>query len=227
MGATVAWSRRRTARHLAPFVALTVPLLLAATASPAAAHGSPGNYVTVITSVQPEMPGLVVAAEPDGSYLTIDNRTGRTLIVIGYEHEAYLKITAHGVWKNTRSPTTVVNEGGDESHLPEGVTADATPAWVEVSPANTYRYHDHRIDWMGDGRPAAVAASVNRPHLIKSWAIELLVDGTPVTINGTLRWAPTGFGRLDALFVVLCVTLTIGLLVAVVVDERRKPALAA
>jgi hypothetical protein len=54
--------------------------------------------------VQPAVPGLSVSAASDGSYLTIINRAGRVVIVLGQDHDEYLKITPHGVWKNTVPP---------------------------------------------------------------------------------------------------------------------------
>jgi len=216
-------SRRRPARRLTPLLTLCVTVLITVTAQPAAAHGNPGNYVTAITSVQPAVPGLDVSAESDGSYLTIINRTGRTVIVMGYEHEAYLQITADGVWQNSASPTSYLNQGHSKDEIPPEVNASATPAWERVSDSNSYRYHDHRVDWMGSGRPAVVNNNLNTRHLIKNWSIDLLVDDTPVTVHGTLSWSPNGFGPGDWLLVVVGLALIIGVLIAMVAS--RQPSL--
>ncbi len=215
--------RLRAARHTPLLLALCALLVIATTAGPAAAHGNPGNYVTAITSVQPAVPGLVVSAEPDGSFLTVTNRTGRTLVVAGYEHEAYLKITAQGTWENSRSPTAWMNAGGSEQHLPAGADARATPVWTRVSDSGTYRYHDQRIEWTGDGLPSVVAGDVNAPHLIERWTIDLTLDDTPVTVSGSLSWAPAGFGFAEIMFVLACVTGFAGVLAAIVVERRRRP----
>lgn len=189
---------------------------------PAAAHGNPGSYVTAITSVRPAVPGLVVAAESDGSYLTITNRTGRSLIVAGYEQEAYLRITAQGTWENTRSPTAWINAGGTERDQPSSVSAQAMPEWRQVSDSFTYRYHDHRIGWTGEGLPTVVAGDVNRPHLIERWSVDLTMDDTQITVSGSLTWSPTGFGLAQVLFVLACLALIVGI-VAVIVVEGRRP----
>jgi hypothetical protein len=214
-------SRPHTARLPTSLLGLCVAVLIMVTAQPAAAHGNPGNYVTEITSLQPAVPGLSVSVESDGSFLTINNKTGGTVIVMGYEQEAYLKITARGVWKNTVSPTSYLNQGRSKDEIPAEVNTGATPTWDQVSDSNTYRYHDHRIDWMGSGRPAVVSSNVNAHHLIKNWSVDLLVDGTPVTIHGTLSWSPNGFGPGEWLLVVVGLALMIGILIAMAASSRR------
>ena len=77
-------------------------------------------------------------------------------------------------------------------HMPDTVTVHGAPDWQPISTSNTYRFHDHRIDWGGVGRPAVVKQNPHKPHLIASWAVPLLVGGTPVSITGTLRWVPSG-----------------------------------
>lgn len=214
-------ARRRRARRL-PVLLVCGAMLMVGAAPPASAHANPGNYVTAITSVQPSVLGLDVSAESDGSFLTITNRTGRTLVVNGYEDEAFLKITAHGTWQNTRSPTARVNAGDTERDSRSGLDTLAAPVWKQIATTNTYRYHDHRIGWMGKGRPSVVVDDVNALHVIATWAIDLQIDRTKITINGTLTWVPTGFGLADILFVVICVACIVGVLVALAVDSRRK-----
>ncbi len=211
----------RTAWQPASLLGLCVAVLIMVTAQPAAAHGNPGNYVTAITSVKPTVPGLSVSVESDGTSVTIINGTGGTVIVMGYEHEAYLKITAHGVWQNSVSPTKYLNQGRSKDEIPAGASTSAEPVWDQVSGSNTYRYHDHRIDWMGSGRPAVVSSNVNTHHLIKNWSIDLLVDGAPVTIHGTLSWSPNGFGPGEWVLVIVGLVLMVGILIAMAAERRR------
>ena len=213
--------RRHISRWPTPLLGLCVAVLMMVTAPPAAAHGNPGNYVSAITSVTPAVQGLSVSVESDGSFLTIINRTGGTVIVMGYEQEAYLKITPNAVWQNSLSPTKYLNEGRSNDEIPAGVSTSATPEWEQVSDSNTYRYHDHRVDWNGSSRPAVVSSNVNAHHLIKNWSIDLLVDGTPVTIHGTLSWSPNGFGPGEWLLVVVGLALMIGILIAMATESRR------
>jgi hypothetical protein len=213
-------SAHRSARHLTILLALFVPVFLAMTAQPAAAHGDSNRYVTVVTDVQPALAGLTVSASPDGSYLIVTNRSDKTVIVLGYEHEAYLKITRSGVWRNTRSPATYLNADliGD---IPEEVNADAEPEWQRVSSSGSYRFHDHRIDWMGKGRPRAVTQTPNKPHRIKNWTVDLLVDASPVTIRGTLSWSPAGISAWYLAFALVCICGIIAFVFAILIDARR------
>jgi hypothetical protein len=47
----------------------------AVAAQPAEAHGALPHYATVITSVEPAVPGVHIEAAPDGRYLSITNPT--------------------------------------------------------------------------------------------------------------------------------------------------------
>jgi hypothetical protein len=197
-------------------------VLLVLTAGPAAAHGASGNYVTRVVYLEPAVHGLDVSSASDGSYLTITNRTGKAVIVLGYEHEQYLKITGDGVWQNLLSPATYLNDGRSPSEAVQNVDADASPDWQQVSGGNGYRYHDHRTDWMGSGRPDVVNQSPGKPHLIRKWTVDLIVGYTPVTINGTLSWSPSGNSWAYLALLVPSLAAAIGFGVAIARDARRE-----
>jgi hypothetical protein len=202
--------------------ALCAALLSLTSVSPAAAHSNPTNYVSAIVSVQPAMTGLDVSVTRDGSWLTIENKTAHTVIVNGYEHEPYLKITSHGVWRNALAPATYLNDDLAIGNMPAAASAIATPKWEQVSASSSYRFHDHRIDWMGSTRPAVVAADPGHPHLIKDWTIGLRVDAAPVTVSGTLSWVPTPSAALDWLFALICIAIALAFGIAMVIEDRRK-----
>ncbi|HEY0473495.1 MAG TPA: hypothetical protein VGD34_17605 [Kribbella sp.] len=212
----------RRARRLTVLLALCIATLSLTTAPPAAAHTLSANYVTAVVSVQPAVQGLEVSTTRDGSWLTITNRTARTVTVFGYEHDAYLKLTANGVWQNTRSPATYLNDDLTIGDIPVSANAAAAPEWQQISTSNAYRFHDHRIHWMGNDRPAVVAQNPGKPQLIKNWTIGLLVDGKPVTVNGTLSWVPSGGAVLWWIFGGLCVAIAIAFMVVMAVEDRRK-----
>ncbi len=216
MGSSAARMRRAAA-----LMAVLVVGLAGWTAAPASAHSSPSHFTTAITSVEPVVRGVSVSARPDGRYLSITNPTHRTVIVLGYDAEEYVKITEHGVWQNTHSPATYLNQE-PAVDLPAGANPHVTAQWQQVSNKETWRYHDHRIHWTGNTRPAVVTQSPNKPHLIRTWTVELLVDGTPVSVNGTLKWYPSGTGVAGIAFGILCATLLVGFTVALVLDERRS-----
>lgn len=56
------------------------------------------------------------------------------------------------------------------------------------SQGGTARWHDHRIHWMGVGRPANVVGDPAHPHLIGSWTVPARAGQGPVMLRGTLNW---------------------------------------
>jgi hypothetical protein len=195
------------------------------TAQPAAAHFNPQHYITAVVGVQPAVTGLEVTAARDGAWLSIGNKTGQTVTVLGSLHEAYLQITEHGAWRNTLSPTSYLNQDPNNGAIPKDTNADAAPKWQQVSDSSSYRFHDHRIVWTDKHRPPVVAQDPGKPHLIRPWTIDLLVGRTPVTVTGTLSWAPSGHlvQVFEWLFALICVAALIAFVVASVIDNRRKP----
>jgi hypothetical protein len=214
----------RTARHLTLLMVVCIPALLVLAPEPAAAHGSSGNYVTRVVYVEPAVHGLDVSSASDGSYLAITNGTGKTVIVLGYEREEYLKITQGGVWRNMLSSTTYINDGRSPSDAAQDTDAYTPPDWQPVAAGSSYRYHDHRTDWMGSGRPDVVNQSPGKPHLIKNWTIDLLVGDTPVTVHGTLSWSPSGNSWMYAAIFVPSLAVILGFGVAIARDARRESA---
>ncbi|MGW6278581.1 hypothetical protein [Kribbella sp. NPDC055071] len=207
------WRRRLAA------LALVGVLLWASSAGTAAAHGGLPHFASAITSVEPAVPGMHISVATDGRYLRITNPTRRTVIVLGYDQDQYLRITAHGVARNVHSPTSYRNEG---HAVPADANANAAPEWEEISTSSTAQFPDDRIRWTGPGRPAVVDQAPNKLHLIRTWAIELLVDGTLVTINGTLSWHPGSSPTSLVAFAAVCVALLVGVVVLLLRDERRN-----
>ncbi|MDQ1664479.1 MAG: dye decolorizing peroxidase [Actinomycetota bacterium] len=165
-------------------------LTLLGIAVPASAHDTGVNYRTHISAVTPAVPGLTVTASVDGSYLRVRNTSAEPVIVEGYEHEPYVRISSAGVEQNTLSPATYLNQELTIGEVPAQADAKAVPVWEKISAQPLYQFHDHRIHWMGNGRPAVVDKDPAAPHLIKNWTVPLVAGGTQVSVQGTLRWQP-------------------------------------
>jgi hypothetical protein len=161
-----------------------------ALALPASAHDSVANFRTRLTSVTPALPGLHLTAPVDGSFLRVRNTSATPVVVLGYEHEPYLRISSAGVWRNDRSPATYLNDEGSIGEVPADADPHAAPEWTKVSARPVARFHDHRIHWMGNGRPAVVDRDPASAHLLKRWTVTLVASDTTVTVAGTLRWEP-------------------------------------
>lgn len=173
-------------------------LLVAATPSPAAAHGvggvEPSNYRTRVTSIDPSVAGVVVRPVDLGTRLELTNRGATDVVVLGYDGEPYLRVGPRGVFENTRSPATYLNRTlrVDEASEPVPATADpdAPPRWRRVDGGRTARWHDHRAHWMGRADPPVVQRDPDREHLIQRFEVELRQGSTAIGVRGDVRWVP-------------------------------------
>ena len=147
-------------------LALAVSALLAA-ASPALAHQGSPNYLSQVRSIAPALQGLSVNVLNRDDRLAIQNTSGRTVVVQGYSHDPYLRLGGDGsVAVNTHSPAYYLNNDRyANAKVPAGAKATATPQWKPVSKTGRYEWHDHRMHYMGTGRPAT---SGTRPCVRRS-----------------------------------------------------------
>jgi hypothetical protein len=157
------------------------------------AHGLPDSnyYRSTITAIEPSVPGLVLAVAKAGESFTLTNHTGKTVVVIGYAGEDYLRITPAGVEENIASLSSVLNGSLIIEGLPQKqdqANQRQRPKWRHVSDQPTFTWHDHRIHWMAAQRPPVVAADPHHAHKVFAWKIPLTVNGEPVTVNGELDW---------------------------------------
>ena len=182
----------RAARRTA-VAGLLVAVLVTCTATPAAAHGRGGdttNYESVITS-RPAG-GLRWRVLAHDLYLELENRSNQRVIVLGYQEEPYLRFEPGGaVYRNERSPAVYLNRSRDGEAPPDSADHEAPPRWRRVADDGTYRWHDHRIHWMGDRPPAAVRADPDRRAVVNPWQVDFLVGGDAGRLRGELRWHPS------------------------------------
>jgi hypothetical protein len=164
-------------------------------AAPASAHAAMGPdaqfYRSVVTSVSPPVPGLVVAVERTGQTVTVTNGTGKPVEVSGVTGEPFLRFGPGGVDENTSSLTSKLNAVRKlgSGPLPQQTGSIQPVTWKHVSDAASYSWSDHRTHWMSLQRPPQVAADPRAPHPVSTWTMTLTVDGEPVTVSGTLSWA--------------------------------------
>jgi hypothetical protein len=112
-----------------------------------------------------------------------------TVVVLGYGGEPYLRVTATDVAENALSQSTYLNRSLFADSIPTG-SADAgvPPDWRPAGTSGTARWHDHRIHWMGQARPPAVAADPRHPHTVGDWVVHAAAGTAPFEIRGILRW---------------------------------------
>jgi hypothetical protein len=179
---------------------LTVAGMVAAAATASvqvAAHAHGGSqaipdaayYRTELSAVTPSPAGVTARVDPAGEWVELSNAGTATVIVLGYGGEPYLRLTATEVAENALSQTTYLNRSLFADSVPTG-SADAgvPPVWRPAGTTGTARWHDHRIHWMGQARPPAVAADPRHAHPVGDWVVHATAGTAPFEIRGSLRW---------------------------------------
>lgn len=169
--------------------ALLLSVLALLLPTPAFAGGF-DTYVTTVTGVTPALAGIVVSSPSNGEQITLTNPTDTPLVIEGYSHEPYLKVSKDGVWQNKLSPAVYLNKVATIDAVPQDANAQATPVWVKLNSTDHAQWHDHRIHWMGTVNPPSVQADPKHAHLIKDWTIPIVYGSQKAEIAGTLTYEP-------------------------------------
>lgn len=195
-------------RRLTVGVALVVAGLAPVSAL---AHGGNSDFRSVFTRVMPAVPGLQVDVLNYDDRLLLINRTGKTVLVRGYEGEPYARLRADGtVEVNRRSPSFYLNEeryGG--TPVPAGAGPKAPPQWSLVSKTGRFETHDHRIHWMSKGTAPPQVRDKDKRTKVFDWRVPIEVGSTRANLTGTLFWAPAGGGGVPALAIATLVALVL------------------
>jgi len=187
---------RGTGRRPAVLVValVLVAWLVGVAAPPAGAHTGNGgsNFRTTFTD-----PGAAClhwsVAGADG-FVSLRSDCPGTVVVLGYQDEPYLELSAGGVRENRNSPATYLNaDARGNSPVPSTVDAGAAPDWQQRADRPEYRWHDHRTHWMS-GLPPETGG---RAAVVLDWTIpvELAGEGPGATAvrvaaAGELFYAP-------------------------------------
>ncbi|GAA4682555.1 hypothetical protein [Phytohabitans rumicis] len=139
----------------------------------------------------PALDGLSARAVEAGARLELDNRTGETIEVLGYDGEPYLEVRPDGVYENVHSPATYLNEtlAGD-AEAPASADPTLPPSWRKESDEPVARWHDHRTHWMSADPPPAVRADPGRAQRVRDWVVPLRTGVSTMEVRGTLDWVP-------------------------------------
>jgi hypothetical protein len=205
--------------------AVLAATLLAAAAVPAGAHLGNPSYRSVVRGLAPSIPGLQVQVVGYDDHLELTNRTGRAVVVYGYQREPYARVLADGtVQVNDRSPAEYLNEDRfGTTPVPASAKPSAPPHWRTLDRTGRFSWHDHRMHWMAQRRPSQVT-DASRKTKIFDYRIPLRVAGQAGAIDGTLYWVGTagpGFPVAAVVSLVVLVLLAVG---AVALVRRRRAA---
>jgi hypothetical protein len=174
-------------RRLATAVAVAGLVTLLEAGAAAADPAVPGDYRSTVDAIEPAADAVHAEVVGGDAFLALTVDAGHEVVVAGYQGEPYLRFRPDGtVQRNRRSPATYANERRDgATDVPSTADAGAEPEWATVADGGTYAWHDHRIHWMGSGRPDGAVPG----EWTRGWAVEIRVDGTATRITGTLALA--------------------------------------
>jgi hypothetical protein len=197
--------------------------LFAALVSSAAANP---NYRSTITKITPPQPGLELEVLGFDQNLLLINKTGKTVLVRGYELEPYARILADGtVQENVNSPATYLNSDRyGTATVPPGAGADEPPKWKTLNRTGRLIWHDHRMHWMGsDSGAPPMVKDPSKQAKVFDYEVPLNVGGAPVKVAGTLVWVgEQGGGAPVGAIVAFVLVLLVALAVVVIVRRRRR-----
>ena len=204
-------------------VAAMSALFALALAPAALAHQGNPNYRSVIDRVSPNVSGLRLEVLNLDDRLELQNTTGKTVVVKGYQGEPYARILGDGtVQVNHNSPAFYLNDDRFAAvKVPATAKPGATPDWQLVDRAGRFQWHDHRIHWMSKVAPKQVTDKSKRTKVF-DWTVPVQVGGTKGSVRGTLFWAgSTSGGTPVGAYAGLGAIALLGLGAVMVVRRRR------
>jgi hypothetical protein len=138
-------------------------------AAGAGAHGGGRSqgYVATVSTLEPNVLGVLVNVYGPANRLQVSNYSGKTVVILGYQREPYLRFTGARVEENVASPTAYVNTSRT---VPTSADASSKPQWRQIALGASYSWHDHRTVWRGSRPPLVVRRAPDKPHLIFRWA---------------------------------------------------------
>ena len=193
--------------------------------SAAAAHGGGGalGFHSTVTRITPAVDGLTLTVLDNDDRLELDNRTGKPLVILGYEGEPYLAFRDGHVYRNSHSPAAYLNDDRfGQVALPAQADAKAAPTWEEIGQRETYDWHDHRIHWMNRTLPPRIEAAKDLPQHVFDWTIPATLEGRSLRISGSLDYAPPPAGRPKVLIIVTIVIGVVGLAAIALRLQRER-----
>jgi hypothetical protein len=203
---------------------VVVSALFALASAPAAlAHQGNPNYRSVIDRVSPSVSGLRLEVLNLDDRLELQNTTGKTVVVKGYQGEPYARILGDGtVQVNHNSPAFYLNDDRFAAvKVPVTAKPGATPDWQLVDRAGRFQWHDHRIHWMSKVAPKQVTDKSKRTRVF-DWTVPVEVGARKGSVRGTLFWAgSTSGGTPVGAYAGLGAIALLGLGAVMVVRRRR------
>ena len=143
----------------------------------------PRDTQSVIESVTPALPdGVLIDIVGYDTFMRV-RTDGHRVEIPGYENEPYLRIDTDGtVQVNDGSKTSVLNGDRYGDVDLTNFVQSPEPQWRTIGTDGVAMWHDHRSHWMSPKAPAPV----DDTGKVQDFSIPIVVDGTTITIVGTM-----------------------------------------
>jgi hypothetical protein len=214
----MSYASLRRAAVLALAVLATVP-------AAALAHGGNPNFRSIFNGLTTPLPGVRVQVIGYDSLYEVRSTARQTVTIYGYDGEPYSRILADGtVQQNTNSPAVYLNN--DEfgtAPVPAHAHKGAPVVWRTVDKTGTITWHDHRMHYIGTGKPPIVK-DTHKKTKIFDYKIPLAEGATKSDITGTLFWVGPAGGGFPVGAGIAFAVLLLGSAVLVVTVRRRRAA---
>ncbi len=146
----------------------------------------PTDYQTEVTDIEPSSDGFEIDIIGGDSFVRLTVDEGRTIEVIGYQGEPYVRFGPDGtVEVNQTAPSTYTSEDRfGIVEIPATAFIGAVPRWDVVATDGVYAWHDHRAHWMNPQSPPGAQPG----DQILEGVIPLIVDGSEVDVTVISVW---------------------------------------
>jgi hypothetical protein len=171
------------------------------------------QYCSQVTSIEPVVEGLVVSVAGGGESVTLENRTGQQVIVLGYAGEPYLRFGAGGVDENVASMSTQLNDG----EAPAARRDKSVVTWEHRSDQPRFTWQDLRVRWGTQQHASIVARGSRSPRPVSDWTLPITFSGQQVSVRGAVgrtatSWSATWQLVLGGVFLTFLIVFMMGVL---------------
>jgi hypothetical protein len=184
--------RRRVLRIvvLAPAVATSV-FALAPLVEAHPKSGQQHGFIATVSAIDPNVLGVRASVLGGDDRLLVQNLSGETVVIFGYEGEPFLRFGRAGVFRNVHSPTTYLSrDRSNDTAAPAVADVSLPPLWKRVAGSSSFAWHDRRIRWTKGALPSSVRDEPDRAHRLFDWRVPGTAGGDRFAIVGFLGYAP-------------------------------------
>lgn len=149
------------------------------------------GYRSSVVAVKPRIPGLQFKVLYGDDLLSLENRSGKTVLIKGYSGEPYLRFSPDGIYVNVNSPAGYLNQDRyGKATVPKSATPKARPGWEKLAGAKVWAWHDHRIHFMSPDLPPQIKEEPRKPHHVFDWKVPATAAGKRFLVAGSLDYEP-------------------------------------